>query len=442
MKISRVWWSLAGLLTVLALAMLALGCGDIFRPVAVPITGPPGDPQPTSFAFVVGQNAPANFGDALQVNVPGDSAVFATPTGVGPVHAAFLPPGESRIYIANRDDDSLTTYLPSLTTITPTTLNLPSGSRPVYLATTESSKMYVANAGGNTVGVIDGNQSALSTLVPVGNTPVALAETSDGKKLYVVNQGDGTVSVMDTATDKVLYNITVGTAPIWAKFSPDGLQLYVLNQGSGTVTVIDTATDAVVTTLTAGTSPVHMFVDKQFNRLYVVDGTSSNNLWIFDASVDPPKPLTTVTVQPAPTAAVPPLPTSVTVLANGQKAYVASLQPNTPSAGKVTVWVSVINATSNTVQKNLSFPAVTAVCNPSNVPFTQTGGVRFPAFAASSSNSNRVYISSCDAGAVHIVNTSNDSFVTDVTMPVSAFPPSSPTSPPPPEQPVFVVPGP
>ncbi len=448
MKLSRVWWSLsagAGLLATLALAVLAVGCGDVFRPVAIPIGGPPGDPQATSYAFFVGQNAPANFGEALQLNVPGDSAFFATPLGVGPVHAAFLPPGESRIYIANRDDDSITTYLPSLTTEAPTTLNLPSGSRPVYLATTESGKMYVANAGGNTVGVINGAQSALTTVVPVGNTPVALAETSDGKKLYAVNQGDGTVSVIDTSTDKLLYNVTVGpstAAPIWAQFSPDGLELYVLNQGSGTLSVINTTTDKVVTDLSAGTLPVHMFVDKQFNRLYVVDSASSNNLWIFDASVDPPKPITTLTVQPAPTAAVPPVPTSITVLANGQKAYIASLQPNTPSAGKVTVWVTVINATSNTVQSKLAFPAVAAVCNPNSVPFTQAGGVRFPAFAASSSNSNRVYISSCDAGTVHIVNTSNDTLVTDIAMPASAFPPPSPTSSPPPQQPVFVLPGP
>src|SRR5690242_17700384 len=116
MKIPRVWWSVvsgSALLAVLALAVLAVGCGDVFRPVAVPITGPPGDPQPTSFAFVVSQNAPGNAGSALQLNVPGDSAVFSTPVGLGPVHAAFLPPGQTRIFVANRDDDSVTTYLPS-----------------------------------------------------------------------------------------------------------------------------------------------------------------------------------------------------------------------------------------------------------------------------------------------------------------------------------------
>jgi YVTN family beta-propeller protein len=353
-----------------------------------------------------------------------------------------LPPGESRIYVANRDDDSLTTYLPSFNSSPPTTLNLPAGSHPVYLASTESGKMYVADAGTNTVGVVNGLQSSLTTVVPVGSTPVALAETPDGKKLYALNQGDGTVSVIDTATDTVLHTVIVGTSPIWALFSPDNQELYVLNQGSGTVSVINATTDTLVTSLSAGTSPAHMFVDTHLNRLYVVDAASSNNLWIFDASVDPPKPLTSLTVQPDPKAAVPPLPTSVTVLASGQKAYVASFQPNSPAAGQVTVWMSVINATSNTVQKTQSFPAVPAICNPGNVPFTQTGGVRFPAFVASSSNSNRVYISSCDAGVIHVVSTTNDSFVTDIASPVSALPPPTPTSPPPPQQPVFVLAGP
>src|SRR5579864_3404569 len=128
MKNSRVWWSglsgVAGLLAVAALAVFAVGCGDIFRPVAVPITGPPGDPQATSYAYAVSQNAPSNDGSVLQINVPGDSAVFSTAAGLGAVHAAFLPPGQSRIFVANRDDDSLTTYFPSLTSQPPTIITL------------------------------------------------------------------------------------------------------------------------------------------------------------------------------------------------------------------------------------------------------------------------------------------------------------------------------
>ena len=451
MKISRVWWrglsGGAGLLALLALAVFAIGCGDVFRPVAVPIAGPPGDPQTTSFAFALNQNAPANAGSITQINVPGDSAVFSTATGLGPVHAAFLPPGESRIYVANRDDDTVTTYLPSLTSQAPTVLNLPSGSKPVYLATTETSKMYVANAGGNSVGVIDGTLSALTTVVTVGTTPVALAETADGKKVYAVNQGSANVSVIDTGSDTVISTIPVGNSPIWALFSPDGLELYVLNQGSGTVSVIDRTSDAVVTTLPAGTTPVHMVVDKQFNRLYVVDGVSSNNLWIFDASVDPPVALKTLTLPVA-------NPTSITVLANGLKAYVPSQQITAPALNSLcpvssipcalsVISVAIVDTTSNTIRSTVSLTSpVQQVCNPGNVLFTQTGGVRFRAFATSSSNNNRVYISSCDAGVIHAVNTTNDSLVTDLAAPISSFAPLTSTSPPPPQQPVFILPGP
>lgn len=445
MKISRVMWSRfcggAGLLAVLSLAVLATGCGDVFRPVAVPITGPPGDPQPTSFAFVVSQNAPANDGSALQLNVPGDSAVFSTPVGIGPVHAALLPPGQSRIFIANRDDDTVTAYIPSFSSIAPVTLSLSPGSHPVFLATTETSKMYVAEAGSNKVGVINGIQAALSTEVTVGTTPVALAETKDGKKLYAVNQGDGTVTTIATANDTVLDTIPLcgsppcsANSPVWAELSPDGLEVYVLNQGSGSVSVIDTTSDTVVANLTVGASPGHMFLDTHLNRLYVVNG-GSGTVSVFNAGVDPPTPLATITVNPGPT--------SITVLANGLKAYVSSIQPSNPAPGQmVSVSASVINTTSNTVQTRISFPAVPATCNTSGVPFTQAGGVRFPAFAASSSNSNRAYIASCDAGVIHVLNTATDKFVIDIAMPASAFPPPTSTSPPPPQQPVFVLAGP
>jgi hypothetical protein len=85
---------------------------------------------------------------------------------------------------------------------------------------------------------------------------------------------------------------------------------------------------------------------------------------------------------------------------------------------------------------------VQQVCNAGNALFTQTGGVRFRTFATSSANSNRVYISSCDAGVIHALNTTNDSLVTDLAAPVSSFAPLTATLPPPPQQPVFVLPGP
>lgn len=480
MKISRVWWrGLSGGIALLAVLALAVGCGDVFRPVAVPIAGPPGDPQPTSFAFTLSQNAPASAGSILQINVPGDSAVFSTPTGLGPVHAAFLPPGESRIYVANRDDDTVTTYLPSLTSQGATVLNLPSGSKPVFLATTETGKMYVANVGDlsvsppvpSSVGVIDGLLNALVTTIPLCSnntnpctaplaTPVALAETADGKKLYSVNMGYGNVSVIDTGSDTVINTIPVGTSPIWALFSPDGLELYVLNQGSGTVSVIDTTSDTVVASLAVGTSPVYMVVDKQLNRLYVVN-SGSTSISIFDASVDPPTPLKTVVL---PVSV--PTPTSIAVLPNGSKVYVPSqqitgpvLDPVCPLKGKpcqlAVVSIAVIDTTNNTVSRTVSAKSpvlesvdpvtqqqIPLLCNPGNVAFTQTGGVRFPVFATSSSNSNRVYISSCDAGVIHVLNTANDSFVTDLASPISSFPPLTSTTPPPPQQPVFVLPGP
>ena len=470
MKISRVMWSRfcggAGLLAVLSLAVFAAGCGDVFRPVAVPITGPPGDPQPTSFAFVVSQNAPANDGSALQLNVPGDSAVFSTPAGIGPVYAALLPPGQSRIFIANRDDDTVTAYIPSFSSIAPVTLSLTQGSHPVFLATTETSKMYVAEAGSNKVGVINGIQAALSTEVTVGTTPVALAETKDGKKLYAVNQGDGTVTTIATANDAVLDTIPLcgsppcsANSPVWAELSPDGLEVYVLNQGSGSVSVIDTTSDTVVATLTlpTGASPSYMFLDTHLNRLYVVNSGGST-VSVFNAGLDPPTPLSTINVGPNPT--------SIAVLANGLKAYVPSLQITAPTASPLCpsgmpvcplamVNVAVVDTTNNTVIRTVTLtsavqetidPATQQLraltCDSGSVPFTQPGGFRFRTFASASSNSNRVYIASCDAGVIHVLNTATDKFVTNIAPPVSAFQPPFSTIPPPNQQPVFVLAGP
>src|SRR5438105_3990289 len=103
----------------LGLAVLALSCGDVFRPVANPIIAPTGDPQLTHFVYVLNQNAPANFGSVMHVDVSGDSVVSNVQVGMQPVHAAFLPPGASHVFTANKGNDSVTGYIPGFTSILP-----------------------------------------------------------------------------------------------------------------------------------------------------------------------------------------------------------------------------------------------------------------------------------------------------------------------------------
>lgn len=374
---------LAAAVGVALLALMWLGCGNEFRPVANPTFPPGGDPQAHREAVAV-NNAGGATGSTTHINVSGDTTVASHTVGQGPVHAATVP-GGAVIFIANAGDSTLSAYGTFTAGATPITISLPIGSVPVFVHSTESSRMYVANAGLNTVGVINAVTAQLTDTVLVGNHPVALAELPNGLKLYCVNQNDGTVSVISTADKVVLTTIAVGNLPSFAVVNDTGAFLFVANQGDGTVSVIDTSTDTVTATLNvggAGAAPNFLFFDRSLKRMYVTN-SGNNTVSIIRTDVSPP-------VVMGGAIAVGTAPVSVTALADGSRAYVANSGSNT---------VSVINTSNNTVSKTIAVGT-----NPVSI--------------ASSSDSTKVYTANRGADTISVIRTTDDTVV--VTVPATS----------------------
>ncbi|MGH9580144.1 MAG: hypothetical protein ACRD2R_04050, partial [Terriglobales bacterium] len=120
--------------------------------MATPIFPPGGDPSGLKHAIVVSRNG-GGVGTTTHINVSGDTTTVIQTVGSGPVHAGLLP-GNSRTYVANRDSDSISQYTTFLGSAAPNTISLPAGSAPVFVHTTQTTNVYVANSGTNTVGVI------------------------------------------------------------------------------------------------------------------------------------------------------------------------------------------------------------------------------------------------------------------------------------------------
>ncbi len=96
MSFRRVGWVAA-----IALAtLLELSCGQIYRPVVIPIDITP--PAPANFhaVFGISVNAAFNPGTALQIDVSGDTDIGQANLGINPTHAAILP-NNSRVFVAN-----------------------------------------------------------------------------------------------------------------------------------------------------------------------------------------------------------------------------------------------------------------------------------------------------------------------------------------------------
>lgn len=382
---------------VLLFLVLELGCGDQYRPIANPIVGPGGQPQSTHFAYVVNYN-PSGVGSNTKIDVSGDTNLQVLGMGLGSVAEAFQGLALGAMFVANRDSDTVSEFS-LIVTPTVTNIALYPGSRPVNLASTAQTSVYVVNSGSNTVCPTTGSVSVInttslvaSTTVCVGVNPSAIVQLPGGGKIYVANQGDNTISVINPVSQSVVATITPANGlhqnPVSLVASSDGVYVFVVTQGNGTgpgaLDIIYTGADTVGASVPLGVSPSFGYLDTHLNRLYVTN-TGSNTVSVFDAS----------NVNLAAVPAIPTLgtanvgsaPVSVTALPNGLTFYVANSGSND---------VSVVSST--------SFGVVATVPVGAN-----------PVFIASEPTSTKVYSANAGGGNISIIQTANNTVT--VTMP-------------------------
>ncbi len=332
--------------------------------------------------------------------------------------------------------------------------------QPVFLNSTQSNAMFVANYNSNSVSVINTSSNIVTASTTVGAHPVSMAEMPNALKIYVANEGDNSVSSVNGA-DLSLNTLTgfTGVTPVWVVARGDNQKVYVVTQGDGTLVTIDTATDTVSSSIAMGggaSGANFIYLDPILNRLYVVNPATSM-IYIFadtGGAGDTPLLLTTIPFTSG-SAACPNgcTPVSVTSLPDGSRFYVASYQSTTScpagsgvSGSCVIPAITVFNASTFTLQYpnaptlNLLAPppactvtvsnpctqawpflsAQTAVpqvasCNtpPGTLYTPAPTQTRFRVFTTAAADGSHVYVSMCDAGAVADIvtngNNANDS---------------------------------
>ena len=373
-------------------------------------------------------------------------------------------------------------------------------AQPVFLASIESAEMYVANFNSNSVAKISTTSNVVTNTATVeppsassaspAPNPVSMAEANAriGPKLYIANQGNNTVTSLNSvdlsSNDPATNNVSgfTGIAPIWVVARADGQKVYVIAQGDGQLVTIDTATDSVSSSLPVGVGANYVFLDPNFNRLYVVNPATAT-VYVFsdtggvDANGvpnDTPVPITTLPFASG-SAACPSgcTPVSVTALLDGSRFYVASYLsyaaacPDSNVTGACIVpQVTVFNANNFALQypsaptmslltwppfstNQYAVPPVTS-CAPS-ASYTPTS-TRYRVFTVAAADSSAVYVAMCDAGAVAVINTYGantnnpneplpaDTVVTDLLTPYSGGAPTA-NGEPLPQSPIFLFVG-
>jgi len=493
----------AGRLTAMGiLTLVCLSCGEVYRPVVIPLSTTPPTPAGFHTVFGISANVPTYPAGAMQIDVAGDSIAAETPTsdknkpnlGDNPTHAAILP-NESRVFVASAGSilpggvDVLSFFTPAPQSTSAiglgavTTISLPTGSQPVFVNTTQSNVVYVANYNSNSVSAISTSTNSVANSAPVGVHPVALAETPNGLKIYAANQGDNSVSSLNIGdlSANVITGFT-GTTPVWIVARSDSQKVYVLTQGNGQLVTIDTATDTVTSSLPVGAGANFIFFDPHLNRLYVTNPLS-NTVFVFSdtgGANDTPVQLAAISFAlgstPCATGPGGCSPASVTALPDGSRFYVASYQTAAScpdafvgsSSPCMIPSVAVFDAKSFALKTTLTLltnppfaadlsagqyqyavPPV-AACVPAALYSPST--TRFRVFTAAAADSSRVYVGMCDAGAIAVINTTNsnannpgggtppDTLITDLPAAFSAGAVQS-NGQPPNQNPIFLLAG-
>ena len=426
-----------------------LGCGDLYRPIVTNVPPVQPAPQPTKYAVVItcGNNAnPAALnidqvcthstapGLASMVDFSGDSLMVRVNLGTGPRWLALDSAGLTA-YIPNTDGTINSFFIQNSTeTNNVNTSTLLAGAAPNTLLST-ANYLYVSQPGRSSIAVLQplSSSSAPSAVleIPITNpaaptvpqNPVNLVGRSSGQRIYAISQGGnaancptsgstGSATGIEIATNTISSVLPLGVCPIYGVMTKDRRRAFILNQGSGTVTVIDSEQNQIdknpnlnggTGTITVGQGPI--WADLYENgAILAVANSLSNTLSLINISVDSfgndtqdfGKIIATVPVGSGPS--------SVAILQDGTRAYVANRNDGT---------VSVVSLFSNTVLKTIPLPPQPCVASQPSVLCK----VHPISIAATTGQPlGKVYVVSPDTNMMTVIRTDNDTVYTNVEL--------------------------
>ena len=107
-----------GIAVVAAATLIMISCGQVYRPVVIPINITPPNSQNFHAVFAMNTNIKANPGTAMQIDVSGDSDIGQGNMGISPTHMAILP-NFSRVFVASAgslfagESDAVSAFAPA-----------------------------------------------------------------------------------------------------------------------------------------------------------------------------------------------------------------------------------------------------------------------------------------------------------------------------------------
>ena len=310
MSFRRVGWVAA----IAVATLLELSCGQVYRPVVIPIGTTPPNPANFHEVFALSANAPYNPGTALQIDVSGDTNIGEADMGVNPTHAAILP-NHSRVFVASAgslytgESDLVTSFSPASDSSIATGLGLPTVYTLPNVGATQTAAIVNISEAGSLVTVtlssplinaLVGNPIVISgVVIPCQNPPactIPLNPTGYDGSFPISFVSGTTVQYVNSITG--LTPTSGGTAtiplPLFCRYLPDFVSaeesntVFVANFGEENGTHCNLAsTDSIAALGVAqGTISQIMYLAPGAHPIAMAETPDSQNLYVLNEGKD------------------------------------------------------------------------------------------------------------------------------------------------------------
>ena len=348
MSIRRVGW----LAAIFVATLLWMSCGEVYRPVVIPIANNPPNPANFHAVFGISTNLAPNPGTALQIDVSGDSNIGVAHIGVNPTHAAMqVISTSSRIFVTSAGSvvtgnaDVITAFAPATGSIlgsgigNPVTYSLPN------VGPNQTSAITAISESGNVVTVSLASPISQAT---VGGPIVISGVFIQGSNVQNPAGYDGNFTISSVSGTTIQYfdpisglaNASGGIAtvplPTFCSYQPDFVTTtqtnaaYVANYGQENGTNCDLAsTDSIAALNTANNTIAHIaYLPAGSHPVLMAETQNAQNLYVVNQG-DGVSPATVMNVSPVDLSTIATIPIGVNpswiaTRPDGQRIYVVT----------------------------------------------------------------------------------------------------------------------
>jgi DNA-binding beta-propeller fold protein YncE len=295
-----------GLAAIAVATMLWMSCGDVYRPVVIPISITPPNSSNFHAVFAVTADSQANPGAAFQIDVSGDTNIGQATLGINPTHAAALP-NKSRIFVASAgslfpgESDVVTAFTPAPPSTIATGLGFSTTFTFPNLGPNQISVIGGISEVGNAVTLTVANslsQAQVGGQIVISGVTVSGTNPNGYNGSFIISAVNGnSISYVNTVTG--LPAGSGGTAsiplPSFCSYQPDFLTttetnvMYVANFGvengpncsfssTDSVAKLSTTSNSIanIVYLPAGSHPVGLVETPNAQNLYVLNQGLNN----------------------------------------------------------------------------------------------------------------------------------------------------------------------